>query len=56
MKLYLLYSRYNLGCKGTREIGDKRRTRKAKAKDKAGRNGKFSSKHLRLQEARLQGP
>jgi len=45
-----------MGCKGAREIGDKRRTRKDKAKEKVGRNGKFSSKHLRIQENRLLGP
>ena len=36
-----------MGCKGGRDIGDRRKTKKDKAREKFNRFGGFSNKHVR---------
>ena len=44
-----------MGCKGGRDIGDRRKTKKDKAKEKLNRFGGFSNKHVRNVELRNNG-
>lgn len=36
-----------MGCKGGRDIGDRRKTKKDKGKERLNRFGRFSNKHVR---------